>query len=69
MARFEQEARETAYRVYVTDSIFYQAQEKRLTTRFADVFLPKEETAEQTGEEIVADVIRRAGLVVADGSF
>lgn len=58
-----------AYRVYLTDSLFYQAQEKRLTTRYADVFLPHEAAEERSGEEIAADVIRRAGLVVTDGSF
>ena len=58
-----------AYRVYLTDSLFYQAHEKRLTTRYADALLPHEAAEERSGEEIAADVIRRAGLVVTDGSF
>ena len=59
---------ETAWRVYVTDSLFYQAQGKRLMGRYLDALQHKEQEVPD-GDEIAADVIRRAGLVVADGSF
>lgn len=64
-----QEARDASYRVYVTDSIFYQAQNKRLTVRFADALRHEEPEDIPDGDAIVADILRRAGLVVADGSF
>lgn len=68
MARMEQDTIDTAYRTYVTDSIFYQAQNQRLAVRFADA-MRREPQEKRTGNEIAADFIKRAGLVVADGSF
>ena len=67
---FNRQAKEEAYRAYVTDTLkalndnfakhfggaFYQ-------TRYVDVVNPKEET-DKSGDEIARDIIKRAGLKV-----
>lgn len=55
--------RETAFRLYVTDTLYYSARGQILTERYADlVKITKNDN--RSGEEIAADVIKRAGLVV-----
>lgn len=49
-----------AYRTYLTDTLFYQAQNQRLTARYYDIINKKVDN--RTGDEIVADVIAGAGL-------
>lgn len=49
-----------AYRVYVTDCLFYQGQNQRLTTRFVDLLNKKVDN--RSGDEIVLDVMSKAGL-------
>lgn len=51
---------EEAYKNYMADSLFYSAQQKRITSRFYDLLNNKVET--RSGDEIVEDVIRRAGI-------
>lgn len=60
-ARMEQERRELAYRIYVTDSLQNIPQNKFFTNRFADNIIKKKEDT-RSGDEIAADVIAQAGL-------
>lgn len=62
-ARLEQEQREMAYRLYVTDSLQNIPQQKFMTKRFADVIINKPEDT-RTGDEIAAEVIAKAGLTL-----
>jgi hypothetical protein len=59
--------RETAYRFYVADELFYSAHNKMHAQRLSDLLNPKP-TDERTAEEIVADVSKRAGLEIKDES-
>lgn len=53
--------RREVWESYIADSLFYSAQDRRLVTRFDDLFKPKET---RSGDEIAADIIERCGLVV-----
>lgn len=52
-----------AYRIYITDSLFYQAQQQRLTSRYVDIIKPQK-IDNRSGDEIALDVIERLGLKV-----
>ena len=69
-ARFNQYQRDMAYRIYVTDCLRMMtentarfAKGNYITKRYAD-FLKNPVRDNRTGEEIAADVIKNAGLVV-----
>ena len=62
MARFKQQQKDEAYRIYITDSMFYQSDNKRLNTRYYDLINTKAET--RSANEIISDVIEKAGLKV-----
>lgn len=66
----QEQAEDTAYRVYVTDSLKLIVENtaryaggQTLTKRFIDVLHPQKQDS-RTGAEIAADVIQKAGLVV-----
>ena len=66
MSKANQQANDTAYRVYVTDCLKLIAENSgniSLKLRYYDIIHPKK-TDTRTGDEIVADIIKRAGLVV-----
>ena len=66
MSKANQQAKDTAYRVYVTDCLKLIAENTgniSLKSRYYDIIPPKKVDA-RTGDEIVADIIKRAGLVV-----
>lgn len=54
-AYVKQRAEEKAYRVYVTDSLWYQAQGKALRDRFADLMQPRK----QIDVEETIDMVER----------
>lgn len=62
IARFKQQQKDEAYRIYVTDSMFYQSDNKRLSIRYYDLMNKKAET--RSANEIISDVIEKAGLKV-----
>lgn len=62
IARFKQQQRDETYRIYVTDSMFYQSDNKRLNTRYYDLINKKVET--RSANEIISDVLNKAGLKV-----
>ena len=66
MSKATQQAKDTAYRVYVTDCLKLIAENIgniSLKLRYYDIIQPKKADT-RTGDEIVADIIKRAGLVV-----
>lgn len=64
-ARIRQENREKAYRIYVTDSLHMQGQNKYLAYRYKDAIKPHK-IDRRSAEEIAADVIKKAGLKVKE---
>ena len=64
-ARLEQANRDEAYRFYVTRSLQLVPQNKYISTSFDELLKPKK-VDNRTGDEIAADIIRRAGLKVGD---
>lgn len=64
-ARYQRMMRETAFRLYVTDTLYYSARGQILNQRYADLINIKTEAKDnRSGDEIAADIIKRAGLVV-----
>lgn len=66
MSKANQQAKDTAYRVYVTDCLKLISENTgniSLKLRYYDIIQPKKEDT-RTGDEIVADIIKMAGLVV-----
>ena len=70
IARFNQHQRDLAYRIYVTDCLRIISENTSkmgggsyITAKFADIINPKP-VDNRTGEEIAADIIKRAGIEV-----
>lgn len=64
-ARHQQMMHETAFRLYITDTLYYSARGQIPTQRYADLINIKTKSKDnRSGEEIAADIIKRAGLVV-----
>ena len=66
MSKANQQAKDTAYRVYVTDCLKLISENTgniSLKLRYYDIIQQKKEDT-RTGDEIVEDIIKRAGLVV-----
>lgn len=60
IARFNEEQRTMAYRVYMTDSIQMVNQNSHLRDRWIDTINRKVDN--RTGDEVAQDVIKKAGL-------
>ena len=70
MSKAGQQAKDTAYRVYVTDCLKLIAENtanissgQYVKSRYYDIIHPAKVDS-RTGDEIVEDIIKRAGLVV-----
>ena len=70
MARINEREKTETYRIYVTDALRVVAENTArfasgnyIKARYADMIEPKKQD-NRTGDEIVADIIKRAGLVV-----
>lgn len=64
-SRYEEYQRDLAYRIYVTDSLYYEGRNQTFTVRYSEIIGLNKTTAEaRTGDEIAADIIKRAGLEV-----
>ena len=56
---------EVAYRIYVTDELFYSGHNKTHADKFSELWNYVESTEDtRSGDEIARDVIKNAGLVV-----
>ena len=56
---------EEAYRVYVTDTLYYQAENKKLSVRYYDLIRPKRIDS-RSADEIIKETIVKAGLTVLE---
>ena len=70
MARYQSQQRDLAYRIYVADCLRIISENTAkmgggsyITAKFADIINPKP-VDDRTGEEIAADIIKRAGIEV-----
>ena len=55
--------KEAKYRIYVTDSLYFQAEDKRLNVRYYDILFPPK-IDNRSGDEIAMDVISSMNLKV-----
>ena len=62
ISRYFTYQKELAYRIYVTDELFYSGHNKTHTERWYERYLPPK--IEKTGEEIAREVIKKAGLKI-----
>jgi len=56
--------KELAYRIYITDSLYYQADNKRLTTRYAEIIAKPKPADKRSADKIAEDTIKKLGLKV-----
>ena len=70
MARYKSQQRDLAYRIYVSDCLRIISENTAkmcggsyITAKLADIINPKL-VDDRTGEEIAADIIKRAGIEV-----
>lgn len=70
MARYQSQKRDLAYRIYVADCLRIISENTAkmgggsyITAKLADIINPKP-ADNRTGEEIAADIIKRAGIEV-----
>lgn len=64
-ARITEYVRDETYRIYVTRSLQLAPQNKSIAPTYSELINPKKEP-EQTGEEVVLDIMTRAGLKFGD---
>ena len=64
-ARIEENYREATYRFYVTRSLQLAPQSQCLKMSYMDIITPHEEDV-RNGDEILADIMLRAGLKFED---
>ena len=65
VARLEETSNEATYRNYLTDSIYYYAHNQVMSMRYADLINPKKaKQRNKTGDEVVADLVKNAGIVL-----
>lgn len=65
MAKYVEYRQCQAYRIYITDSLFYMGENKRLTKRYAEALQPQK-IDNRSGDEIALDVINRLNLKVEE---
>lgn len=65
-ARIEQEYRDSAYRIYVTDSLYGRAINQHPSKRYVDIINHKPED-DRSGDEIAMEIFSGAGLELVDG--
>ena len=70
VARYQSQQRDLAYRIYVTDCLRIISENTAkmgggsyITAKLSDIINPKP-ADNRTGEEIAADIIKRAGIEV-----
>ena len=51
------------FKMYVTDSLFYAPQRKRLTKRFSDIINPQK-VDNRSAKDIVDDITKRAEITL-----
>lgn len=66
-SRYVEYQHEMAYRIFVTDSLYEDAEHMRIASRerYYDYLYNKINTDKRSGDEIAMEVIKKAGLVVS----
>lgn len=64
ITRYSKEYRDVAYKMYVTDSLQLNPQNKYLTAKYSDLIDTDKVVDTRSADEIALDVILNAGLVV-----
>lgn len=64
ITRYSKEYRDIAYKMYVTDSLQLNPQNKYLTAKYSDLIDTDKVVDTRSADEIALDVILNAGLVV-----
>ena len=64
MTRYSKEYRDVVYKMYVTDSLQLNPQNKYLTAKYSDLIDTDKVVDTRSADEIALDVILNAGLVV-----
>lgn len=54
------------YRIYMSDSLYLQGEGKRYQDRYIDIIKPKK-VDNRSAEEIVDDVLSKAGITIVKG--
>lgn len=62
-AKLKEKQLDLAYRIYVTDSMFYYGENKRLNVRYKELVYP-EQIDNRTGDEVALELIKKLGLKV-----
>lgn len=62
-SKYQKMMKEETYRIYMSDSLFYLGQDKRLTVRYQDI-ADKQKKETRNGDEIALDIIKRLDLKV-----
>ena len=60
ISKYKKEQEEMAYRIYMTDSLYYRAQNQYMNVRYYDLLNRKIDN--RSGDEIATDVIHKIGL-------
>lgn len=63
VTRYIEYQRDLAYRFYLTDELYYHGRNKTHEKRFSDGIFPTKVDV-RSGDDIAAEVIKKAGLVV-----
>lgn len=64
-SKLSMESELSAFRIYLTDTLYWNAQEKILQLRYYDI-VNGNDYVEVDGDEIVKEIIEKAGLVVRE---
>ena len=64
ITRYSKEYRDVVYKMYVTDSLQLNPQNKYLTAKYSDLIDTDKVVDTRSADEIALDVILNAGLVV-----
>lgn len=64
-----EQAEQAAFRLYMSDSLFYMGDNKRLTQRYADIVSFSRRNEEtRTGQEIADDITTRLAVAMKKGA-
>ena len=64
LARLKTEHRDDAYRFYISDALWCGQNNARMNERYMKLIGKRDDEPQKSGEEIAAEVIKRAGLAV-----
>lgn len=56
--------KELAYRIYITDTLYYRSDNKKLTKRYVDMIAKSKPQDTRSGDEIAEEIINKLGLKV-----